>query len=95
LKGISTDTDLDVLVDLYDEDSVDGSDDEHEDMEIVGSLPKKASSLAHTSSNRLEPGQDIGEAIDWEEEQNSTSRAEIDAASGLYKQMCDLRQQVS
>jgi hypothetical protein len=85
----------DVPVELYDEDSsVDDLNNEDDVMEVEGSLPKKALPIAHTPPIRLETRQDFVEEMD-REAQSSTSRAEIDAASGLYKQMCNLRQQVS
>jgi len=87
--------DVDVPLDLRDQDSsIDSSDNEDEVMGVEGSLPNKASPLANTPPNRRQPRQDIVEGMDKEEE-ISTSRTEIDAASGLYEEMCDLRRQVS
>lgn len=95
VKEISTVADVDVPVELYDEDSsVDGSDNDHELVEVEASRPNKASYLPHAPFDRPEPrqGQDT---VEIDEQGSSTSRAEMDAASGLYKQMCDLRQKVS
>lgn len=79
------------MVELYDENSsVDDSGNADETMEVEGSLQQKALSLTLTLPNRPEPRQEAAEKMDGE----GAYRADTDTASSLYKQMCDLRQQV-
>jgi hypothetical protein len=95
-KSVSAATDVDVSVELYDEDSfVDGSGDEAKGVEVEDSRPKKFSPQAHAPLNSHESQQDSCEGIGGTEQQISASGAEIDDTSKLYRQMCDLRHQVS
>lgn len=83
---------MDVSVELYDEDStVDGSGDEAENMEVEASRRKPQ---AHAPLNPPERQQDSVEGIGGTEEPVTASGAEIDATGKLYRQMCDLRQEV-